>query len=212
MYTQKHVIEIDEIKNLIDNLEMVKYFLDTSLPYKWKWIMIALHQALYGALISTLQGTDHRQTVIDRSGKRGEAMTFHIDRVPPAEIASKLGKSEEQILDWITNPYLISLDEALRRVNQKDCLPSLDNAQPLISTTEEDGAIERLTKEFRNNFEHFTPKGWIIYISIMPAIVSNVLRVIRFLVLESNCIIYLSEEKEKKIKIAIAKIERLLSS
>jgi hypothetical protein len=211
MSKQEDFIKIDEIENLIDNLEMASHFLETYFPYKWKWVIIALHQALYGALISTLRGTDARQTVVDRKGNKGKAMTLHIDRIPIDVIASKLGKNEAEILDWISNPYLISLKEALRRVKRKDCLPPLYNAQPLITTAEEDYAIERLTDEFRNEFEHFVPKGWIIPTSIMSPIVSNVLRVIRFLEFESNCV-HISLEQEQRIKTALVKIEHLLSS
>lgn len=80
--------EIDETENLIDNLEMVTHFLEASIPYKWKWALIALYQALYGALISTLQGTDPRQTVVDRQKDSGKAVMLHVNRVPIDIIAS----------------------------------------------------------------------------------------------------------------------------
>lgn len=209
MNAQKDYFEIDEIENLIDNLEMVVHFLDVSIPYKWKWVIIALHQALYGALISTLQGTDPRQTVVDRQKDSGKAVMLYVNKITIDLIASSFGKDEETILDWITNPYLIGLDEALRRVKRKEFLPSLINAQPLITTAEEDSAIIRLTKEFRNQFEHFSPKGWIVFTSIMPPIVKCVLRVIGFLVFESNCIL-MSVDQEQRIKVTMAKIENLL--
>ncbi|MBE3139300.1 MAG: hypothetical protein IMZ53_01830 [Thermoplasmata archaeon] len=201
--------EIDETENLIDNLEMVTHFLEASIPYKWKWALIALYQALYGALISTLQGTDPRQTVVDRQKDSGKAVMLHVNRVPIDIIASSFGKDQDTIRDWISNPYLISLDEALRRVKQKEFLPSLSNAQPLSTTAEEDAAIRRLTKEFRNEFEHFAPKGWVVYTSIFPPIVTSVLRVIRFLEFESNCV-NMSVEQEQRVNTGLAKIEQLL--
>jgi hypothetical protein len=209
MSTQEDYFEIDEIDNLIDNLEMIAHFLEVSIPYKWKWATIALHQALYGALISTLQGSDPRQTVVDRQKDSGKAVMLHVNRIPIAVIAASFGKGEETIRDWISNPYLISLDEALRRVKRKDCLPSLVNAQPLMTTAEEDDAIRRLTKEFRNDFEHFAPKGWVVFTSIFSPLASSVLRVIRFLEFESNCV-NMSPEKEQRVKNALAKIEQLI--
>lgn len=211
MNTQNEFFEINEIENLIDNLEMVAHFLESSISYKWKWATIALHQALYGSLISALQGSDPRQTVVDRQKDSGRAVMLHVNRIPLDVIASSFGKEEETIRDWISNPYLISLDEALRRVKRKDCLPSLINVQPLVTTKEEDDAIRRLTKEFRNEFEHFAPKGWIVFTSILPPIAKSILRVIHFLVLESNCV-NMSSEQEQRIKTALAKIENLLSS
>jgi len=134
MSTQEDRFEINEIDNLIDNVEMVAHFLETSISYKWKWVVIALHQALYGALISALQGSDPRQTVVDRQKDSGRAVMLHVHKVPIDVIASSFGKNKETIRDWISNPYLISLDEALRRVKQKECLPSLVNVQPLVTT------------------------------------------------------------------------------
>jgi hypothetical protein len=210
MSTPDEHFEIDEIDNLIDNTEMVSLFLETPLPYKWKWVTITLHQVLYGALISVLQGTDSRQTVFDRQKDSGKALLLHVNRVPIDVIASSFGKSEETIRDWLSNPCLISLDEALRRVKRKECLPPLNNSQPLVTTAEEDDAIRKVTKVFRNEFEHFAPKGWIVFTSKMPDNVHNLLRVIRFLVFESNCVT-MSLEQEQRLKNAIDNIERLLN-
>jgi hypothetical protein len=141
----------------------------------------------------------------------GKAIMLHVNRVPIEIIASSFGKDEETIREWLTNPHLISLDEALRRVKRKDCLPSLSNVQPLVTTPEEDDAIHVLTKEFRNEFEHFTPKGWTVFTSIFPPIARNVLRVIQFLVFESNCV-NMSAEQEKRAKVALVKVEHHLNS
>jgi hypothetical protein len=210
MNIQEDRFEIDEVENLIDNLEMVAHFLEAPITYKWKWAAIALHQALYGALISTLQGSDARQTVVDRQKDTGKAVMLHVNRIPIDVIASSFGKDEDTIREWLTKPFLISLDEALRRVKRKDCLPSLVNVQPLVTTTEEDEAIRALTKEFRNEFEHFAPKGWVVFTSILPPIAKNVLRVIHFLVFESNCV-NMSAEQQHRVKAALMKVEHLLS-
>lgn len=211
MTSKEEFFEIDETENLIDNLEMVAHFLDTSITYKWKWVIIALHQALYSSLIISLQGTDARQTVIDREKDTGKAVMLHVNRIPIDVIASSFGKDEAKILDWITNPYLISLEEALRRIKLKKYLPLSDNAKPLKTTPEEDYAIKKITKEFRNQFEHFTPKAWLVDTSILPPIVNNVVQVIRFLEFESNCA-HMSLEQEQRIKSVLAKIEYVLSS
>ncbi len=210
MNAEEEHFKIDEVENLIDNLEMVAHFLEAPIPYKWKWAVIALHQALYGALITTLRGTDARQTVVDRQKDSGKAIILHVNRVPIDIIASSFGKDEETIREWLTNPFLISLDEALRRVKRKDCLPALVNARPLVTTPEEDDAIRVLTKEFRNEFEHFAPKGWVVFTSIFPPIAEIVLRVIHFLVFESNCV-NLSVEKEQRVRVALARVKRLLA-
>ena len=77
---------------LIDNVEMVAHFLESPISYKWKWATIALHQALYSALICTLQGSDARQTVVDRQKDSGKAVMLHVNRVPLDVIASSSAK------------------------------------------------------------------------------------------------------------------------
>jgi hypothetical protein len=206
MNNKEEHFEITEIDNLIDNLEMVAHFLGSSVAYKWKWAAIALHQALYGALIAVLQGTDFRQTVVDRKTEGGKALMLHVNKVPVDIIASSFGKDQVKILEMISHPYLISLDEALRRSKDISCLPALTNAQPLKTNAEEEDSIQKLTKEFRNEFEHFSPKAWIIFTSGMPDIFQNVLRVIGFLVLESNCI-RMSPNQELNFKTAFAKAQ-----
>jgi len=210
MSLSEDYFEIDGTENLIDNLELAAHFLEAPIPYKWKWVTIALYQALYGALISVLQGTDPRQTVVDRQKDSGKAVMLHVNKIPIDIIASSFGMDEEKIRDWICNPYLIGFDEALRRAKRKECLPSLTNAQPLVTTAEEDEAIHRLTKDFRNQFVHFAPTGWIESTSKFPPIARSILRVVDFLEFESNCV-SISEDEARSIKSAIAKIKQLLS-
>ena len=210
MNKQEDHFEIDEIENLIDNLEMVAHFLESPISYKWKWVVIAQHQALYGALICTLKGSDMRQTVVDRQKDSGKAVMLRVNEVSIDVIASSFGKDEAKIQEWLVNPFLISLDEAVRRVKCKDYLPSLVNVQPLVTTVEEDKAIDALTKEFRNEFEHFAPKEWIVCTSKFQFIAKNVLRVIHFLVFESGCV-NMAIEQQQRAKAALKLIRHLLS-
>lgn len=51
-------LELDELENAIDNLEMASYFLEQiKSEKKWKWAIIATHQALYGFAICSIKGT-----------------------------------------------------------------------------------------------------------------------------------------------------------
>ena len=46
-YIEGNWLRLDELENAINNLEMVKYFLEElDDPIRWKWATIALHQAL----------------------------------------------------------------------------------------------------------------------------------------------------------------------
>lgn len=172
-------LRLDELENAIDNLEMAAHFLEqVPSEKKWKWTIIAIHQALYGFAICSVQGTD-ASWLIDKRSK----------------------KDEEK---------LISVWEALKRAKDARWM-HLGISQPLVTTPDEDAAIERLIKEFRNEFEHFRPKHWSIEVSGMPDIIARVLRVIRFLALESNCVVYPAEDEENRTQQILAKIGRRLA-
>jgi hypothetical protein len=78
----------------------------------------------------------------------------------------------------------------------------------LILTENQKTSIEALKSEFRNEFEHFKPKGWSIEIHGMPEIAIDVLEVIRSLALETNTYVHLYDKDreyvEQLIKSSIA--------
>jgi hypothetical protein len=48
----------DERENAIESLEQAARFYRSRLKHRWKWLMIALHGALYGFAVSAVRGTD----------------------------------------------------------------------------------------------------------------------------------------------------------
>jgi hypothetical protein len=172
-------LRLDELENAIDNLEMAAWFLERiRSEKKWKWTIIAIHQALYGFAICAVRGTDSRW------------------------LTEKRGKKKKE--------WLISIRKALQRAKDPKWMP-FGNSKLLVTTPEEDAAIDRLVDEFRNEFEHFKPKHWSIEVSGMPDIIGHVLRVVRFLALESNCVTYAEEEQESRVEKALARLEQGLA-
>ena len=74
------------------------------------------------------------------------------------------------------------------------------NSKHLILTQEQDMAINILKDEIRNNFEHFSPKGWSIQIKIFHEIISKILEVIHFLALETGNYVLLDPIKKEYVK------------
>jgi hypothetical protein len=201
--------DFDEIDNAIDNLEMVAHFLNSTFAFKWKWVCIALYQSLYGLAIAALGGNDPRQTVYDKSRNEGKAIALHANGIPDSVIASCFGVSEKQVGKWLASPWLISFDEALCRVQKQANLPPYDNVKPLTLSDSEKRSIKKVSKEFRNEFEHFSPKRWAIDLSGSSKIVKDVLRVICFIALDSNCLT-MSNTQEEKLKAALLKIKGII--
>ncbi len=71
-------LRLNELENAIDSLEMADHFLE-CIPseMKWKWVIIAIHQALYGFAICSIRGTDARW-LIDKHSKKGEVKLISI--------------------------------------------------------------------------------------------------------------------------------------
>jgi len=174
-------LRTDEKENAVDSLEMtaelLKRMKDTKRKSLWKWISISLFNTLYGFCICAIQGTNP-------------------DRVK--EIDKRTGQFKNE---------LISFPEALKRTQDQKWMHQFTHSQTLTLTTDQKQNIEKLRKDIRNNFEHFTPKGWSIEVSGMPKIVSDATDLIEFLALSSGNPLWDTDSKqEQRIRNAIGKI------
>jgi hypothetical protein len=104
MLTTDDYFDLNEIDNAIDNLEMITHFLNSSFAFKWKWVCIALHQALYGFTIAALQGSDSRQTVYDMRKDSSKALVLHANKVPDSVIAACFRVPIEKVSDFMDHP------------------------------------------------------------------------------------------------------------
>lgn len=95
---------------------------------------------------------------------------------------------------------LISFWQALKRCQDQNHMKMLIHSKHLILGKNQKESIESLKTVFRNEFEHFKPKGWSIEIHGMPKIAIDVLEVIRFLALETNTYVHLNEEDRNLVE------------
>jgi len=100
---------------------------------------------------------------------------------------------------------VISLWKALERCQSDAYMLQNVGSQRLTISDSEKSSINKLSDSFRNNFEHFTPGLWSIEVSGFPGIVSDVCRIIRFLVLESGNV-RLTSSQLKRIRAALSKL------
>lgn len=142
-YTDFTCWTLTSIENAIDNVEMAGFFL-RSIPtdWRWKWCIIATHQALYGFLICALQGTAPILTVTERNisefpsvGQNhiiGACHAWQANGLSNAEITDKLIAliaanpkkknsgyvvKESTVEKWLKErPKLIGIKEALARM------------------------------------------------------------------------------------------------
>ncbi len=99
---------------------------------------------------------------------------------------------------------LSSVWEVLERCKNPTYMRQFCDSKVLTLSSDEEWAIKKLSAEFRNSFEHFSPKLWAIEISGMPQIVRHVARVIEFLALESfNVTVRLTKYQRVRIEQAL---------
>jgi hypothetical protein len=107
---------------------------------------------------------------------------------------------------------LIDFDEALTRCQDPKWMRLYVHSRPLILTDNQKWSINKLKKEFRNQFEHYQPLAWSIEIHGFPQIALDILDVIRFLAFESGNIIYSRHNIARKIRSHIFQSKKFLRS
>ncbi len=89
---------------------------------------------------------------------------------------------------------LISFDEALNI-----CKSAMGAREALITSAEEDESIRIINKDFRNNFEHFNPRSWMIDVSGFPIHLRNFVNVTKRVAVDINFYNHLHGEEREKI-------------
>lgn len=159
-------------------------------PENWKWAIIAFHSALQGALACQLSGTmqvgalkaedglkwlEYLQR--DRAPKMPETQLAPIgvlfQRVTTGREETKKHRSVEWVKD--VDNQIISVDETTRN------------------------AFEKLV-DFRNDFAHFTPRGWSIEVSGLPLIFSRLAQLISEILNGGWAFRHLSTEEQTKMR------------
>jgi hypothetical protein len=95
---------------------------------------------------------------------------------------------------------LISFNEALKRCQDQNCMRFAGNNYTLQLSDSQRESILILKKEFRDNFEHYIPKGWSIEVHGFPEIAIDILDIVRILALESINRIHLKKSERREIK------------
>lgn len=128
-------------------------------PGNWKWAILALHNALQGALVCHLSGS--------------------------AQLGALTAKSISEWLSWYggdrslppPKERLAETKELFARLSAEN--KRYEQAGPIIPVgTDQVRAFQRL-HTLRNDFQHFTPKGWSLEIAGLPEIFLGVLDVIK---------------------------------
>ena len=145
-------LRIDEYTDVLastDLLALVGSRLKKS-PFDWKWMILAAHSGVQGALVCALH--DSTGTNILKQ------------------------KSAAEMLNWLSTLEGERPKEQLADFSM--LIKKYRKRYPLALTPEQHWKILKLHREFRNKFAHFTPTHWSIEISMMPSPIENALDLI----------------------------------
>lgn len=153
-------------------------------PALWKWAILSLHNALQGAMVCHLSGTANIGALSDKSatarlewferGRRGE-----INKIDDG-IDDVLGVRKIRFATTQDNPPIEQLADPLTLFNRLyngtkryEC----GAGEVLVITDSQRDSFRRLHK-LRNDFAHFTPKGWSIELAGLAGIFLNMVEVL----------------------------------
>ena len=165
---------ISSMRMVLKSLESVKEDLD-----QWKWVVIALHNAIQGAMVQALRaGNDFR--------------------IMPDKLAEKCYQAHRDNKPW-PKVKMDSFPNLYKKVQSPDMMLFYVHSKALPADIERDTYIEKLL-ELRNSFIHFMPQGWSLEISGMPTICISLLTMIEYLCWKSGNVIWYKEAESKIAK------------
>ncbi|MFL9814555.1 hypothetical protein D7241_14980 [Stutzerimonas sp. VN223-3] len=174
-------LRTDEKQEFISSVRMVHQMLTSvrdDLEY-WKWVVIALHNAMQGAMVMSLRAGNNL-------------------RVMPDALAAKCLKAHEAGKQWPPE-RLDHFPNLYEKVKNNEIMSFYVHSQALPQDPELDRSIEVLL-ELRNQFIHFTPQGWSIELSGMPSICTKILEAALFLCWNSGNVIWHSAEQSQQAR------------
>lgn len=172
-------LRTDEEFETANAMQMAAQFasgLPTDL-HLWRWVIIALHNAAQGAMVLSLRHGNGLLALTDESYTAWMAAYDKGEMQPPEKLERYL------------NLY--------KKVKHKEW-GQIGGNKRFVPEGTEGGDIKRLNS-LRNEFIHFTPKGWSLEINGLPRIALAVARLISFLALETNNVFWHSAEARMRL-------------
>jgi len=199
---------INERENLLDNLDMALYFMRNPIRFRYKWVTISLHQALYGALILGIQKFDGDPVVY---GADAEKFKIWMEYRNGATLESlEKEHKKENIQKALYPSRLMGFDEVDKKyTNLQKSDPGSNQSHPILSEHTR-FAIDRL-KSIRDQFEHFAPIEFGLLYGGIHSLYFDILKVIETILMNEVTTI-LSPEDEQKLREIFLNLREIFSN
>jgi hypothetical protein len=150
-------------------------------PYRWKWVIVALHSGLQGMMVLALQSS-HGLHVL-----RPEDASWWL------EAHERGGPYPDDLkLDDFLNLY--------KKV-KSDRMLMYDHSQKFHPKGTQGGSVKLLNR-LRNEFVHFTPRVWALELEGLPAMSADCVEVAEFLAWQSHNVTWSDQDLVQRAKSA----------
>lgn len=185
-------LRTDETEEAISALEMLAEIVPSLIEdtYRWKWVIISTHNALQGFMVLAL--------------RHGNGLLALKDEIA-AQWLKAYREGGEYPIEKLDN--FLNLYEKIK----SDRMLCYVHSRKFEATPDHDRAVKKLNK-LRNEFVHFSPKGWSLKLTGLPEICLRCLEVIEFLGWESGNIIWYEEAQQRRAMSALKKAKEVLTN
>lgn len=185
----KQYLRFDEIEDVLSSVDLLALIVPLlkRQPSYWKWVIVAAHSGLQGAMVCALRDTSG-VSVLDKECAREMIEWFDKQIGDPPH---------ERLADFNT---------LLRRCRKSSYM----QGRPLKLGHSQFTDIKRLHKDFRNNFAHFVPKSWSIEKAGLPRIVRATLDALETLMRHPNVDLKLSGNRKRRLAGGLKAIQKEL--
>jgi hypothetical protein len=185
-------IHTDEVTDAAFSLEVLNQLIVRVLeePLWWKWILIILHNALQGFLVSALEYSE--PLALASEGQKKARLERWEALHTPGEERRKILEGKEPL----EVPRLREFPGLYEKLKCLDITSGFPFVESFHSTAQQDEAMERL-HGLRNDFVHYRPGIKLKDASGYPKIVLDCLSVAEYLIFKSGSIIWPNGVKEQ---------------
>jgi hypothetical protein len=159
-------------------------------PSQWRWVVVALHNAVQGFMVLALRGSNNLAVLSPKSASEWMEAYQNSTTYP---------KNEK--LDTFLNLY---------KKIKGDRMIQFGYSKKFAPQGSQGWSIKKLN-QLRNEFIHFIPKGWSLELSGMPQICVDCLDIISFLGWDSGNVIWCDESLSLRAKEAFELSQKRLS-
>ena len=209
-------VDTDERLDVLASLEHCALSLNETKgsDRAWKWVVLSLHSALEGAMICHLSGTAQVGALTERSAAKWHDWherdrRAEIDRVEDG--AGAVGVPRRRTKHPSGNPPQDRVADA-KELFERLASPSsrLESAGGPIGVTSKQRKSFRRLHDLRNDFTHFSPKGWSIEVEFIRDAMRDVLDVIAWIEQDDWPFRHMEGEDRKRLREKMSELRILL--